>query len=235
MPYGLRNSFSSSILASTRRSLASSRMETRRRPATPGLLGSWMAGAQFGAGVQEPAGTARRFPGISPSSLRLKNRRRAQGQQADHRPNLEPLGPAVGQAQHVVEEAVFLVPHAGLAAQVRHRRGNPQEMLGELEGHVHVVRVGHRQLRGDFQHVLAEQRHPGGAVGLLQVAAGRQRGAAVEDADVVQTEEAALEDVPPRAVLAVDPPGEVQEQFLETALEPFGVPLRPSRPFPGGR
>ena len=120
-------------------------------------------------------------------------------------------------------------------AQVRHRRGDPQEVLDELERHVRVVRIGHRQLDGDLEHVLAEQGHPGGAVGLLQVAAGRQRRAAVEDADVVQAQEAALEDVPPGAVLAVDPPGEVQQQLLEAALEPVPVALALSAPFPGGR
>src|SRR2546429_6222588 len=44
-------------------------------------------------------------------------------------------------------------------------------------------------------HVLTEQGHPGRAVRLLQVAAGRKRGAAVEDADVVETEEASFEHV----------------------------------------
>ena len=58
-----------------------------------------------------------------------------------------------------------------------------------------VDRVVHGEFDGDVEHVLAVQRHPGGAVGLLEVAAGRQRRAAVEDADVVQAEEAALEDV----------------------------------------
>ncbi len=63
---------------------------------------------------------------------------------------------------------------------------------------VAIVLVGvvfARQLQRDRQHVQAEQAHPGGAVGLLEVAAGRQRCAAVEDADVVEPQEAALKDV----------------------------------------
>ena len=135
------------------------------------------------------------------------------------------MGLAVGQPEHVVEETVLLVPHAGVLAQVRHGRGDPQEVLAELQRHVLVVRIGHRQFRGDFEHVLAEQRHPGGAVGLFQVTAGGQRRAAIEHADVVQSQEAALEDVAARTVLAVDPPGEVQEQLLEATLEPFSVAL----------
>ena len=50
---------------------------------------------------------------------------------------------------------------------------------------------------GDLQHVLAVERHPRGAVGLLERAAGRQRRAAIEDADVVEAEKAAVEDVSP--------------------------------------
>ena len=65
----------------------------------------------------------------------------------------------------------------------------------------------------------------GGAVGLLQVAAGRQRRATVKDPDVVQPQEAALEDVVAGAVFAVHPPGEVEQQLLEGALEPVEVPL----------
>jgi hypothetical protein len=48
---------------------------------------------------------------------------------------------------------------------------------------------------GDLDHVLTEECHPGRAVGLLQVAAGRQRRAPVEHADVVEPQESALERV----------------------------------------
>jgi len=52
-----------------------------------------------------------------------------------------------------------------------------------------LVRDRLREFRGDFQHVLAEQRHPGGSVSLFQVAASRQRRTSVEHADVVQPQE----------------------------------------------
>ena len=81
------------------------------------------------------------------------------------------------------------------------------------------------EFHGDFGHVLAEQRHPCRAVGLLQVAPGRQRRAAVEDADVVQTEEPAFEDVLAETVLAVRPPSEVQQQLIEGRLEEIDVGL----------
>ena len=53
--------------------------------------------------------------------------------------------------------------------------------------------------------------------------AGRQRGAAVEHADVVEAEEAALEHVLAEAVLAVDPPGEVQHELVERRPEEIDV------------
>ena len=75
-----------------------------------------------------------------------------------------------------------------------------------------------RQLERDAQHVQAVHRHPAGAVGLLDVAAGGQRRAAIEDADVVQAQESALENVVALCVLAVHPPGEIQQQLVKHAL-----------------
>src|SRR5256885_11680293 len=50
-----------------------------------------------------------------------------------------------------------------------------------------------------------------------------QRGAAVEDADIIEPQEAALEDVPAFGVLAVDPPGEVEHELVENALKELAV------------
>ena len=47
---------------------------------------------------------------------------------------------------------------------------------------------------------------------------------AVEGADVVETEETALEDVVALGVLAVHPPGEVDQQLVEDPLEEIDVP-----------
>src|SRR5439155_12187838 len=84
-------------------------------------------------------------------------------------------------------------------------------VLGELERH--------RQHRG------AVEGHPGSAVGLLEVAAGRQRLRAVEDSDVVEAEEAAGEEVLAFSVLAVHPPREVEQQLLEGAGKEAPVAL----------
>ena len=96
-------------------------------------------------------------------------------------------------------------------------------MLDELLNQVRIHRSCERQLHGDLEHVLAEQRHPSGSIRLVQVSAGRQRRAAIEHPDVVQSQEAALEDVGPCAVLAIHPPREVEQQLLERALQPVEV------------
>ena len=102
---------------------------------------------------------------------------------------------------------------------------DPNEMLGKLDGHVFVKRIVGRQLDGDLQHVLGEHGDPRGAVSLLEAAAGGQRRAAVEDADVVQPEEAAFKQVLAKAVFAVYPPTEVQHQLRKRALEELEVAL----------
>src|SRR5262245_32165203 len=155
----------------------------------------------------------------------LKDSRCTERQQAHHRAHLETLGLAIRQAQHIVEEPVLLIPHARILTHMNHRRGNPQEMFGELDGHVYIGRIGHGAFRDDLEHVQTEQPHPSSAVRLLQVPTGRQWRTAVEDADVVQAQEAPLEDVLASTVFAVDPPGKIEHQLLEDAFEPQEVAL----------
>ena len=57
------------------------------------------------------------------------------------------------------------------------------------------------------------------------MAAGGQRRAAVEDADVVEAEEAALEDVLALGVLAVHPPGELSSSLWKTRSRNARSPL----------
>ena len=154
----------------------------------------------------------------------LDDRRGAQREEPHQGTHLEPRGAAVGEPQQVVVEAVFLVPHAVLPGTV-HGRGDVVELLRKLQDHVLVDGIVGGELDGEFHHVLAEQGHPGRAVRLLQVAAGGKRGAAVEDADVVEAEEASLEDVLAEAVLAIHPPGEVQQQLVERRPEEIDVRL----------
>ena len=91
------------------------------------------------------------------------------------------------------------------------------------------MRLVQRELDGDAQHLLAEEHHPGRAVRLVEVAAGGQRRGAVEDADVVEPEEAAFEDIGAGAILAIDPPREIDQQLREGVLEELDVAASPRR------
>jgi hypothetical protein len=137
----------------------------------------------------------------------------AQREQTDDRSHLHPLTRSVGHAQHVVEEPVLLVPHlVTVDSRGVDCGGDPEEVLDELQDEVFITRIVCGEQKRQLEHVLAEQRHPPGAVGLLEAATTRKRLAAIEHADVVEAEEASLEHVVPGRVLAIDPPREVQQQ-----------------------
>ena len=119
-----------------------------------------------------------------------------QRDQTDHRAHAQRNPLAVGQVQHVVVELVGLIPQpAAVAADVLHRVRDIEEVLEELGGDVLIDVVVHRQFQRDPQEIERVHRHPCGAVGLADMAPGRQRLRAIEHADVVQTKETALEDV----------------------------------------
>src|SRR5215831_4829029 len=104
-------------------------------------------------------------------------------------------------------------------------------MLKEFRNHVRIRFIMHRELDRYLQHVQAEQRHPGSAIRLFKITAGRQRRTAIEDTDIVQAEETPFKCVFARPILAVQPPCEIQQQFLKTSLKPYDVPLASLRSF----
>src|SRR5439155_18987148 len=128
----------------------------------------------------------------------------------------------------VVIKSVELVPESR-AAQGIHGVGDGDKVLEELGSDVLITRVFLGELQGHCQHGGAVKGHPGGAIGLLQMAAGRQRLGAIEDADVVQTQESAGEKMFALDVLAIDPPGEINQKFLKNAGQEKAIALA-SRP-----
>ena len=84
-------------------------------------------------------------------------------------------------------------------------------MLEKLAGDVFISRVFFGQLQSDCQHIEAVHAHPTGPVRLFEVASGRERRGAVKDSDVIEAEESSLKDIRAVGILAVDPPGEIQE------------------------
>src|SRR5262249_23879003 len=122
----------------------------------------------------------------------------------------------VRHVQHVIEKAILLVPHSSaIAAEMIDRIRDVHDMLPELGGGAFVSWILACEFHCDGEQVQTIHRHPTGAVRLLNVTTGRQRRTAVEDADIVESEESALEHVAALTVLAVHPPGEVQQQLLE--------------------
>src|SRR6516165_9441100 len=90
-----------------------------------------------------------------------------------------------------------------------------KEVIDKLLDQRAIERIIAGQFESQFSHFLAEQAHPRRTVGLLQIAARRQRGAAIENAYVIQPQKPTLEHILAETVLAVDPPGEVQHQLGE--------------------
>src|SRR4029453_19001558 len=105
------------------------------------------------------------------------------------------------------------------------RVGDVDEVLPKLARDVLVRGVLDRQLESHAEQIQAVHRHPARAVGLPQDPSGRKLHVAVEETDVVEPEEAALEDVVAELVLAVDPPVEVEEQLVEDTYGKFPVAL----------
>src|ERR1700726_4306700 len=102
-------------------------------------------------------------------------------------------------------------------------RADPQEMFVELACKFFIDRLLLSQLYSHLHHHDRIERHPSGAIYLIETAAGRQRCTAVEHTDVIQPEEAPLEDVLSPAVFAVYPPGEIHQQFEEAAAQECDV------------
>src|SRR6478672_13851978 len=98
-------------------------------------------------------------------------------------------------------------------------------MFEKLRRDVFVDMVRKRELERDAHQVERVHRHPGSAVGLVDIAAGRQGRAAVEKADIVEAEKPALKDIVSFDVLAVHPPSEIEHQFVEDAFEKGPVAL----------
>ena len=141
-----------------------------------------------------------------------------QREDADHGADLDRRRRAVGAVEDVVEEAVLLVPQAlGV-----HGVDDQHEVLDELHLDVGPGVVLGRQDPRHLQQREGVERHPAGAVGLLE-AATRREVRAVDRADVVQAEEAAGEQVVALGVHPVDPPGEVHQQLRQQPGEEVGV------------
>src|SRR5207302_631462 len=72
-------------------------------------------------------------------------------------------------------------------------------------------------------HVEAKHSHPARAIALLEMAAVRQWRAPIEDADIIEAEEAALENIFPLGIFPVHPPGEGDEELVENGFQEITI------------
>src|SRR5437762_904430 len=156
--------------------------------------------------------------------FRLQGFHGEKGNKAHHRTNLEVVLAAIRQAENVVVKAVLVVPQShAVYTDVVHGMSDVDEMLEEFASHVFVSHVFFCEFQSNGEHVEAVHAHPTGAVGLLEMAARGKRGGTVEDSDVIEPQEAALENVGAVGVLAIHPPGEIQKQVMKDFFKESAV------------
>ena len=190
MPYGERNS--RFVEHHAQHALETRGVHDRKQPASA-VSRRPHAGdvrREVGPVLDEPVEPLRE-PWQLREHLGLERLHREERDQPHHRAHLQGMSRAVGQVQHVVEEPVLSFHSSiAVAAQIRHRVGDVDEVLPELARDVLVRRILGGQLHGNREQVEAVHRHPARAVRLLEVPAGRQRPRSVEHADVVEAQEA---------------------------------------------
>ena len=75
------------------------------------------------------------------------------------------------------------------------------------------------QLQRNIQHRQAVEGHPSRRISLLQCTTGWQRVRTVEKTYIVKAEKATLENVLAIEILSINPPGEIEQEFLEDPFE----------------
>jgi len=124
----------------------------------------------------------------------------------------------------VVIEAVVIVPEARAAERV-HRVGDfATKCSKNFEANVFVAGVVFGQLQRHGEHRAAVKGHPGRAIGLLEVGRRRERPRTISNRPMLSSpRNPPAKRCLPSTVLAVDPPGEVDQQLVEHAGQKLPV------------
>jgi hypothetical protein len=120
--------------------------------------------------------------------------------------------------EQVIEEPVVRVIAAGGFQRVHHQ----DQLLQELDNHVVIDRIPLGKQDRQREHRAGVIAHPRRAVCLIKFHA-RGKVGTVDGTDVVQPQETATKKVVAVGIFAVEPPGEVEQKFLEDALEKVEV------------
>src|SRR5690606_30574123 len=103
------------------------------------------------------------------------------------------------------------------------------EVLKEFGSSIFKRTVIYRNLGSDIHHIQRVGADPTGAICLFQLHLTRKMKTAVEYSDIIQAEKAALKDIVTIDVFPVDPPREIDQQFLKYLFQKIDIPC--SRPF----
>src|ERR1700761_7893242 len=167
---------------------------------------------------------SRRKLGQKLQHLGFQNQTGKHGNQTHDRMDLQGNVSVIRKNQLIVIELVGLVPQTQpVVSGAIDRASDGKEVIEELHGDVLIRRIMQCQFESRAQQEQTVHRHPAGGVRLVDETAGRQRAAAIEHANVVETQKAALKDVAPLRVLSIDPPCEIHCQLIEDTLQEFEI------------
>ena len=142
-----------------------------------------------------------------------------QGNDADPGKNIDAMHAAFRINNNILEESISLVPDGYARAGVAGKRiCDCQKLAVGLDSNAFIGGIFNRDFKRDHGELQGKHRHPAGRIGLLQRIAWRQRLGAVVHRDIVKPEKPPLKYVHASGILAVDPPGMVQQQLVQHAL-----------------
>src|SRR5579884_1239932 len=123
----------------------------------------------------------------------------------------------------IVETIVFIPQREAFHSRVIHGMGDIHKMIKELASNIAIVAIFLREFQRNRQHIQAIHRHPTGPIGLLNVGSIWQPCVAIEDTNIIQTQEASLKDILPVVILDVHPPHKVKEELLKDFFKKITV------------
>lgn len=96
-------------------------------------------------------------------------------------------------------------------------------MLKELGGNILIDATMLCKLKGNVQHGKAVECHPAGAVSLFKDTTRGQWLGAVEETDIIESQEATFKDIFTVCIFSVYPPRKVKQKLLEDSLKKINI------------
>src|SRR5688500_1622626 len=95
------------------------------------------------------------------------------------------------------------------------RFGDQYKVFEKFGGHIFKRRIVISYFDSHIHHIERVCAHPTGTVCLFKLHFAGEMKVAVEHTDVIETKKSAFEDVVAVHIFPVDPPGEVDDEFVE--------------------